>query len=132
MAIEVTMCDGPLAKLGDFAAPGCGAVVCFEGVVRPDEGGRLLDALEYQAYEPMTSQQLHELGKAVCDECGVRFVAVEHSVGAVPVGAVSFRLRVGSEHRKEALRAIDLFVDRMKRDVALWKCPVFAERSAAV
>ena len=104
-----------------------GALVCFDGVVRRMEGEASLLALDYEAYEPMTTRELRVLAEAVSAEFpGVLAMAVTHSVGRVPVGAVSFRLRVASVHRKEGLMAMDAFIDRMKQVVPLWKVAVEA------
>ena len=122
--------DGPLPPAPTPDACGGGAVLVFEGVVRRDEDGRELEALEYQAYEPMTSRQLHALAQQIAEQHMLIGVHVEHSVGVVPVGRVSFRLSVVSQHRKEGLAAADRFIDTMKRDVPLWKLPRFARELA--
>ncbi|MFH5802423.1 molybdenum cofactor biosynthesis protein MoaE [Alienimonas sp. DA493] len=125
----VRLHDGPLPTDGPDASPGCGAVLTFEGIVRPMEPDgaetRPLAALRYEAYEPMTSRELDRLRAACAEEFGAT-LAVEHSVGEVPVGACSFRLRVATPHRAAALACCGAFVDRMKRDVPLWKVPVWA------
>ncbi|MEM7577512.1 MAG: molybdenum cofactor biosynthesis protein MoaE [Planctomycetota bacterium] len=113
------------------APRGAGAALVFEGRVRPNEGGRLLEALGYEAYSPMTERQLEQLAAAVLEEHGLIGLHVDHSVGRVPIGAMSFRLVVHSAHRKSGLAAMDAFIDRMKRDVALWKVPVYADVSAS-
>ena len=120
--------DGPLPPAGPWTVPGCGAALTFDGVVRPLEpdGGepRRLAALLYEAYEPMTTRQLTRLAEVCRHEFGAA-VEVTHSVGVVPVGACSFRLRVATPHRAAALACCGTFVDRMKRDVPLWKVPVW-------
>jgi len=103
-----------------------GAVLVFDGIVRRNEDGKPLEALDYTAYEPMAQNQIG----AICDELiaslGLTSIVVEHSRGRVPVGACSFRLTITSPHRKEALRACDEFIDRLKQDVPIWKEPVWA------
>ncbi|QDT17439.1 molybdopterin synthase catalytic subunit [Alienimonas californiensis] len=125
----VLLHEGPLPNDGPAFATGCGAVLTFEGVVRPSEPDgeavRPLAALRYEAYEPMTTRELDRLRAACAAEFGAT-LAVEHSVGVVPVGACSFRLRVATPHRAAALACCGAFVDRMKRDVPLWKVPVWA------
>jgi len=99
----------------------------FEGVVRGEEDGRRLEALEYQVYEPMAGKQLESLAIAIVQEFGVLDVSVWHSSGLVKVGEVSFRLVIEGAHRHESLEAVGEFIERMKRDVPIWKKPVFAE-----
>lgn len=100
---------------------GMGAIICFEGIARPTENGRPIVALDYEAYEPMASKMLHRIGEQLIAQHGLIGLCVEHSVGRVAVGECSFRLRIASVHRKEALAAMDQFIDQLKRDVPLWK-----------
>ncbi len=122
MKLAVSVVEGPLAETAPaWAPPGAGAVVCFEGVARPTEHGEPIAALEYEAYEPMAGRELERLAREVMDEFGLLGVFVEHSRGRVAVGERSFRLRVAAPHRKEALAALDRFIDRLKQDVPIWK-----------
>ena len=98
-----------------------GAVLVFEGIVRSEEDGQPIDALNYTAYEPMATMELTKLAQDVLDKYGLKQIAVEHSRGRVGVGEISFRLSIWSPHRKESLAATDEFIDRMKRDVPIWK-----------
>ena len=98
-----------------------GAAIVFDGVVRSDEGGRTIRALAYEVYEPMASNMLAELGREMLAKHGLVAIMVEHSRGEVPVGQRSFRLTVYAFHRAEALAAVGEFIDRMKRDVPIWK-----------
>ena len=134
MSIDVDIVEGPLGA-ADGACDACdgadhraGARVVFDGVVRAIEERRPLIALDYQTYEPMAQNQLRSLASEMISMHGLLGVIVRHSRGRVPVGAVSFRMTVLAPHRKEALTAMDEFIDRMKRDVPIWKSPVFAER----
>ena len=127
--VAVRLHAGRLPPAAPWLPAGCGAVLTFEGVVRPTEpdGGepRDLSALRYEAYEPMTTRELARLAETCAAEFGAK-LDVTHSVGEVPVGACSFRLRVGTPHRAAGLACCAAFVDRMKRDVPLWKGPVWA------
>ena len=127
MSIEIIITDGPLQPTpATWGAEGAGAVVTFDGVVRRAELGRQIDALDYDVYEPMASQQLRRLAQSIADVHGLIAVRVEHSRGRVAVEECSFRLQIASAHRKEAIQAMDVFIDQMKQDVPIWKKPVFA------
>jgi molybdopterin synthase catalytic subunit len=126
MSIAVTIFDGPLPAVAPWSAQGAGAVIVFEGVVRPDEQGQIIAGLSYEVYEPMASTQLRDLAQRLVCDCGLLGLIVRHSRGFVPVGQISFRLQVAALHRKEALRAVDEFIDCVKRDVPIWKTAVFA------
>ncbi len=121
MSATVTITPGPLPEASPISVAGTGASVVFEGVVRPDEDGHAITGLDYQTYEPLASTQLGTLAEQAINRKGILGVCVEHSEGFVPVGAVSFRLTIHAEHRKEALAAMDWYIDAMKRDVPIWK-----------
>jgi molybdopterin synthase catalytic subunit len=120
----VHVVDGPLAPWVPMAFAGAGAVVVFDGVVRPLEDGRTLEALDYEAYRPMADRQLERLAAAAARH-GLIACLAWHSSGRVAVGEASFRLVVASAHRREALAAMDWFIDTMKKDVPIWKRPVW-------
>jgi molybdopterin synthase catalytic subunit len=124
MNVEVSIVDGPLPPGRDLDAPGAGAVVVFEGVVRPREGDARIAALDYSTYDPMAQRMLERLAREIGERFGLLTLRVEHSRGRVGVGERSFRLTVAASHRREALAAIDEFINRLKRDVPIWKVPI--------
>ncbi|HAQ67619.1 MAG TPA: molybdopterin converting factor [Phycisphaerales bacterium] len=123
MSATVRIIDGALGNPAPALPPAAqfGAAIVFDGVVRADEGGRTIRALAYEVYEPMASNMLTELGREMLAKHGLVAIMVEHSRGEVPVGQRSFRLTVHALHRAEALAAVGEFIDRMKRDVPIWK-----------
>ncbi len=123
MAVRVRLTDGALGGMvrAPFT-PGCGARIMFDGVVRPEEDGQGITGLEYEAYRPMAEQQLERIGQELVEQHGLISMNIEHSIGFVPNFACSFRLVIESAHRKEGLRAMDAFIDRLKQDVPIWKC----------
>ncbi len=135
MKLTVEFVPGPLPAGSEPAvpAPGAGAVVVFEGIVRPRENpdqssvGREILALDYEAYLPMARNVSLELAHAIAAKHTLLALAMEHSTGRVRVGERSFRLRVCAAHRREALAAMGEFIDRMKQDAPIWKTPIFAD-----
>lgn len=128
MNVTIYIIDGPLPdEPKPLETMGAGAVACFDGVVRPSENDRPITGLEYETYDPMTENTLRQLSERMRDDYGLIAITVEHSRGAVPNGARSFRLQVSAAHRKEALAAMDTFIDRMKRDIPIWKRPLYAD-----
>ena len=123
MSVRIAIVDGPLAPWhGDGAPAGeVGAAVVFEGIVRATGGGRRIEALEYEVYQPMAQRMIESICAALLAHHGLLAISVEHSRGRVAVGERSFRLVIWSKHRKEALAAADEFIDRLKRDVPIWK-----------
>ncbi len=125
MRREVILAEGPLdgAPSPPPASGRSGAVVRFLGVVRADEQGRAIEAIEYEVHRPMALRQFHR----ILDEAGGRWplesVRVAHSAGRVAVGEASLSLEVAAPHRQEAFAATAWIIDQMKRRVPVWKHP---------
>lgn len=127
MSVFVRIIDGPLGADDppSILPHGVGARVVFEGIVRGEEDGRALMALNYDVYEPMATRMLEAISGDVLGAHRLIAMHVEHSRGGVPVGACSFRLVVYAAHRQEALRAMGEFITRMKQDAPIWKVVVW-------
>ena len=126
--VRVAIVQGPvsLASLGESSCEaddreGVGSRVRFEGIVRGLENGERLAAIDYEVYEPMASRTLEAIAQEEATREGVRSITVLHSRGRVGVGEVSFAGEIRSAHRAEGLAALGAFIDRMKRDVPIWK-----------
>lgn len=132
MSFSADIVDGALSPRPPRPAlQGVGAVLVFEGVVRAREAEGLIDALTYEAYEPMASDTIRKIAEALVREHGLIRIEVEHSRGRVPVGQVSFRLTIQSRHREEGLQAAAAFIDQLKRDVPIWKRPEWQGRGSS-
>ena len=88
----------------------------------------MIEALDYQTYEPMAQSMIAQIGNELIAKHGLFGMFVIHSRGRVRVGECSFRLTIAARHRKEALKAMDEFIDRLKQDVPIWKKPVWKPR----
>jgi molybdopterin synthase catalytic subunit len=105
-------------------SPGLGAVVCFLGVVRGEEEGRAIAALEYEAFAPMAERQFHRLFDQMETRWPIESVRLIHRVGVVKVNEPSLWVEVVAPHRAEAFAACQWLIDEMKRVVPIWKKPV--------
>jgi molybdopterin synthase catalytic subunit len=103
------------------AGTGCGAVVEFAGVVRGEENGAEIGALDYEAYEAMAREEMERILRELAAEFACESVAVRHRIGRVPVGEASIVVRVEAKHRAEAFGMLSEFLNRLKRDVPIWK-----------
>jgi len=122
MEIEIHITNEPIpAQLPSPLTDGAGAWVEFRGVVRGEESGQAIAALEYEAYVPMAEEQMRcilaELGRA--RPC--LSARVIHRVGVIPVGEAAIYVGVAGRHRAEAFAMLGEFMDRLKRDVPIWK-----------
>ncbi len=124
MHVEITLTHdriGPAGAHPSASKESAGAQLEFLGVVRGNEDGQLIAALEYEAYPDMAVREMRH----IVDELALlhRCLAVEviHRLGIVPVGEAAIRVRVAAAHRAEALALLSAFMDRLKQDVPIWK-----------
>lgn len=118
--IKILVTEAPLASFGDPPA-GCGAVVEFGGIVRGEEDGTPISALEYQAYQPMAEREIERLVHELLAQHPCASVRVSHRTGVIPVGESAIILQVASRHRAAAFSFATAFMDRLKQDVPIWK-----------
>lgn len=113
------------------AGPGRGGVVTFTGVVRGETRGRRVLRLEYEAYGPMAERALARIGAEVGAAHGAE-VAVVHRVGVLQPGEAAVVIACAAPHRAPAFRACEEVLERLKRDVPIWKREVFEDGEAWV
>jgi molybdopterin synthase catalytic subunit len=100
----------------------CGGVVLFVGRVRPDRRGKgRVVALEYEADLRMAGPALLALEREARRRFAVRRVVLAHRVGRLAVGTPSVLVGVAAPHRRSAFGAARFLIDRLKRDVPIWK-----------
>jgi len=117
-----------LSHVGD---PGDGAVVLFLGTVRNQNGGRPVEAILYEGYEPMAEGLLRTLATEALGTFGVTRAAVEHRLGTLEVGEVSVAVAISSPHRAEAFEAARWLMDQLKQRIPVWKKEHFADGHSA-
>ena len=133
---------GILAELaGRLAAPEDGAVVGFLGVTRRTPGtpapgqeaeaarhaGRAVEALEYEALEPMALRILGEIADEIRERFGVERLAIVHRTGEVPLGETSVAIVACAPHRAAAFEAAAYAIDETKARAPIWKAERFAD-----
>lgn len=102
--------------------PTCGAVMSFSGTVRNHHLGRPVVKLAYEAYVPMALAEMERVVAAAQQAWpDIRCVQVVHRFGEMAVGESSIFLTVAAPHRVEAFEALRFVIDRIKRDVPIWK-----------
>ncbi len=113
------------------ADPECGAVLLFLGTVRDHHAGRSVCQLTYTAYRPLAEAQLRRIATELADHhAGLRLTIV-HRLGEVPVGEASVVIAVASPHRQAAYEASRLALERLKREVPIWKQEHYADGAVA-
>ena len=98
-----------------------GGLVTFTGVVRDHSRGKQVTKLEYEAYAPMAEKKLAEIAQEARAQWPGTDVAVTHRVGTLQPGELAVAIAVSAPHRKEAFRACEFVIDRLKEVVPIWK-----------
>jgi len=122
MEIEIQLTNAPIAEqLPPSAVMGVGAWVEFRGVVRGEENGQPIVALEYEAYLPMAEREMRRIIEEIARRQPCLFGRVIHRIGVIPVGEAAIYVGVAGQHRAEAFKLLTEFMDRLKQDVPVWK-----------
>jgi molybdopterin synthase catalytic subunit len=108
-----------------------GAVVDFFGVVRAIEGDRLIDGIEYEAFEAMAERQLVLIAEEARRRYRLALVIIHHRVGYVRAGEASLFVRVTARHRRAAFEGSGQIIEQLKQAVPIWKHPVYANAQIA-
>ena len=113
------------------ADPACGAVLLFLGNVRDHHAGRPVARLDYSAYRPMALERLATIVEEI-EAGGDRLrLAIVHRLGTVPVGEASVVIAAASPHRAEAYEASRVALERLKKEVPIWKREHYADGEVA-
>ncbi|XP_071542116.1 molybdopterin synthase catalytic subunit isoform X1 [Panulirus ornatus] len=109
--------------------PSCGAISLFVGTTRDNFQGKIVERLEYEAYNEMAEKEMHKLCKQAREKWSLKHIALYHRLGLVPVTESSVIVAVSSEHRRESLDAVSFLIDSLKASVPIWKKEVYSDGS---
>ena len=121
MKIKIQIQSEPIADASFAPSIEAGAVAEFTGIVRGEENGRAIAALEYEAYSPMAEQVMRRIISELCEKFPCLAVRVIHRIGVIPVGEAAIHIRATARHRAEAFAMLSEFMNRLKQDVPIWK-----------
>lgn len=107
--------------------PEDGAIVVFEGVVRNNSNGRQTLHLDYECYEAMAIQIIERIGREIAESHAIGRIGIIHRLGRLSVGEVSVTVVVTAPHRKPAFEAAFSGINRLKKEVPIWKKEFFAD-----
>ena len=124
-----------------LATPADGAVVSFLGITRASPGtpapgqegeaarhaGREVEALDYEALEPMALEVMGAIADEIQARFGVRRLAMVHRTGSVPLGDASVAIVACAPHRGDAFAAASYAIDEIKARAPIWKAEQFAD-----
>jgi molybdopterin molybdotransferase len=121
MEIEIQFANEPIAEKIYSLSAKTGAWVEFRGVVRGEENGQAISALEYEAYPEMAEREIRRLLTEISAKRPCLAARVIHRIGVVPVGETAIYVGIAGEHRGEAFTLLTEFMNRLKQDVPIWK-----------
>jgi molybdopterin synthase catalytic subunit len=119
--------DEALAHVAD---PASGGTCVFVGTVRDHSDHGRVTGLTYEAWHELGVERFRELAAEVFERWSVRRVALLHRTGELAVGQISVVVAVSAPHRAEAFEATRHAIERLKRDVPIWKKESLVEGEA--
>jgi MoaE-MoaD fusion protein len=138
--LRALLTDGAIdvaSVIAAVSAPARGAVLLFLGTVRDRERAagpgrrRAVERLTYSAYRPMAEERLLRIVTEIEAANDGLALAVVHRLGEVPAGEASVAIAAASPHRAAAYEASRGMLERLKREVPIWKREHYAGGGAA-
>jgi len=108
-----------------------GAQVTFEGIVRDNNEGKSVVALEYSAYVRLAEREGARIVQDSIHRFGLLAACCAHRIGVLHPGDVAVRVWSAAAHRREAFLACQLIIDAVKASVPIWKRESYADGHSA-
>ena len=115
--------------IASVTTPESGGIDVFIGTTRNRSGGKGVETLTYEAYEPMALKVMSRLEADAFSRWPLTKVAIVHRLGSVGLRQASVVVAVSSAHRSEAFEACRYLIDHLKQEVPIWKIEHFADGS---
>lgn len=98
-----------------------GAVVFFVGLVRDQNLGEAVSALELEHYPGMTEKSLEQIAQQASERWNIADVCIVHRVGKLSLNEQIVFVGVNSKHRQDAFDAAQFIMDFLKTQAPFWK-----------
>jgi len=121
--------DSPLdltALRREMDDPSCGAVVCFEGLVRNHHEGRDVTALRYTHHPVMAEKEGQRILEETLKKFPITHALAVHRIGDLTIGDIAVVTLTASAHREAAFEANRYLIDEIKAKVPIWKFESYA------
>lgn len=105
----------------ETASKGGGAIVCFIGFVKGVVDNKKVYRLDYSAYEPYASKKLEEIAREEAEKHNLLGVRLFHRIGELEPGEHTIYIVVASRSRHEAFNGAKEILERVKREVPIYK-----------
>ncbi|NOQ71085.1 MAG: molybdenum cofactor biosynthesis protein MoaE [Crocinitomix sp.] len=107
-----------------------GAHDIFLGQVRADEiDGKIVQGIDYTAYEDMAEQKFHEIREAAFEKFDLTCMHIYHSLGPIKAGEICLFVFTSSKHRAMAMDACRFLVEEIKANVPVFGKEIFEDES---
>lgn len=110
-----------------FHSPATGAIVMFSGEVRHENKGRMVEFLEYEAYESMAELGIQEILNNARKKWSLNHALCVHRLGRVEISECAVLVLTASTHRADAYDANRYIIDSVKHNVPIWKKEYFTD-----
>ena len=111
----------PAVLLAEARRDGDGGLTLFVGVVRDNADGRAVEAMEYEAYEPMAEKEMERIESDLSGRFPAVRLLMRHRIGRLAVGEVAVVVAASAPHREEAFAACRAGIEEIKARVPVWK-----------
>lgn len=116
------------AAVAAVQAPDYGATAVFIGTVRSNNENLPTVEITYSAYETMALAALERIANEVESAHEAR-IALAHRLGRVRTGESSVVIAAAAPHRAAAFDASRTVLERLKKEVPIWKLERFSDGS---
>ena len=108
-----------------------GAHSIFLGQVRNDSiNDKKVKAIDYTSYLEMAEEKFHEIREDAFKKYSLTCMHIYHSIGKVNAGEISLFVFTSSIHRKDAIKACEEIVEKIKKEVPVWGKEIFEDESS--
>ena len=108
-----------------------GAHSIFLGQVRNDIiNDKKVKAIDYTSYLEMAEDKFHEIREDAFKKYSLTCMHIYHSIGKVNAGEISLFVFTSSVHRKDAIKACEEIVEKIKKEVPVWGKEIFEDESS--
>ena len=98
-----------------------GAVVFFVGLVRDQNLGESVSALELEHYPGMTEQSLQQIAEQAAKRWPIADASIIHRVDKLALNEQIVFVGVNAKHRQDAFDAAQFMMDYLKTQAPFWK-----------
>ena len=107
-----------------------GAHQLFLGQVRADDiDGKIVQSIDYTAFEEMGNKVFHEIREAAFDRFDLVCMHIYHSLGIVKAGEICLFVFVSSKHRRMAQKALEYVVEEIKERAPVFGREIFEDQT---